>query len=84
MAIDPKPLAGDPGFELFPALVNRFDAEAVGWRFDLMTGVLGLDRARARAWTLGRVLQNACWGAEDGARRLVPEQAEIARRLLGR
>ncbi|MFJ3532072.1 MULTISPECIES: aminoglycoside phosphotransferase family protein [unclassified Streptomyces] len=84
VAIDPKPLAGDPGFELFPALVNRFDAEAVGWRFDLMTEVLGLDRARARAWTLGRVLQNACWGAEDGARRLVPEQAEIARRLLGR
>ncbi|WNI30190.1 aminoglycoside phosphotransferase family protein [Streptomyces sp. ITFR-6] len=84
VAIDPKPLAGDPGFELFPALVNRFDAEAVGWRFDLMTEVLGLDRARARAWTLGRVLQNACWGAEDGARRLDPEQAEIARRLLGR
>ncbi|MFJ4902565.1 aminoglycoside phosphotransferase family protein [Streptomyces sp. NPDC088727] len=84
VAIDPKPLAGDPGFELFPALVNRFDAEAVGWRFDLMTEVLGLDRARARAWTLGRVLQNACWGAEDGARRLEPEQAEIARRLLGR
>ncbi|MFJ1900974.1 MULTISPECIES: aminoglycoside phosphotransferase family protein [unclassified Streptomyces] len=84
VAIDPKPLAGDPGFELFPALVNEFDAEAVGWRFDLMTEVLGLDRARSRAWTLGRVLQNACWGAEDGARRLEPEQAEIARRLLGR
>ncbi len=84
VAIDPKPLVGDPGFELFPALVNQFDAEAVGWRFDLMTEVLGLDRARARAWTLGRVLQNACWGAEDGARRLAPEQAEIARRLLGR
>ncbi|MFF1919379.1 aminoglycoside phosphotransferase family protein [Streptomyces sp. NPDC058221] len=83
VAIDPKPLAGDPGFELFPALANRFDAEGVGWRFDLMTEVLGLDRARARAWTLGRVLQNACWGAEGGERRLVPEHAEIARRLLG-
>lgn len=84
VAIDPKPLVGDPGFELFPALVNRFDAAAVGWRFDLLTDVLGLDRGRARAWTLGRVLQNACWGAEGGERRLVPEQAEIARRLLGR
>jgi streptomycin 6-kinase len=30
-------------------------------RFDLMTGVLGLDRARAAGWTLGRVLQNAVW-----------------------
>ncbi|WP_443067199.1 aminoglycoside phosphotransferase family protein [Streptomyces sp. NBC_01423] len=84
VAIDPKPLVGDPGFELLPALVNRFDADAVGARFDVMTGVLGLDRGRAAAWTLGRVLQNACWSAEGGARRLAPEQAEIARVLLGR
>ncbi|WP_406453064.1 aminoglycoside phosphotransferase family protein [Streptomyces sp. NBC_00876] len=84
VAIDPKPLVGDPGFELFPALANRFDASAVGRRFDLLTEVLGLDRGRARAWTLGRVLQNACWGGESGERRLVPEHAEIARRLLGR
>lgn len=79
VAIDPKPLVGDPGFELLPALVDRFDAGAVGKRFDAMTGVLGLDRGRAAAWTLGRVLQNACWSAEGGARRLAPEQAEIAR-----
>ncbi|MFI6650855.1 aminoglycoside phosphotransferase family protein [Streptomyces sp. NPDC050529] len=84
VAIDPKPLVGDAGFELFPALVDRFDAADVAWRFDLLTEVLGLDRGRARAWTLGRVLQNACWGAESGERRLVPEQAEVARRLLGR
>lgn len=84
VAIDPKPLVGDPGFELLPALADRFDAAGLGWRFDLLTDALGLDRGRARAWTLGRVLQNACWGAEDGERRLVPEQAEIARRLLGR
>ncbi|MCG7525043.1 aminoglycoside phosphotransferase family protein [Streptomyces sp. OfavH-34-F] len=84
VAIDPKPLVGDPGFELLPALANRFDADAVGRRFDAMTGVLGLDRARAAAWTLGRVLQNACWTVEGGARRLAPEQAEIARVLRGR
>ncbi|WP_206309550.1 aminoglycoside phosphotransferase family protein [Streptomyces sp. A0642] len=84
VAIDPKPLAGDPGFELLPALVDRFDAAGVGRRFDLLTEALGLDRGRARAWTLGRVLQNACWGAEMGERRLAPEQAEVARLLLGR
>ncbi|MFJ6464016.1 aminoglycoside phosphotransferase family protein [Streptomyces sp. NPDC091387] len=84
VAIDPKPLAGDPGFELLPALLDRFDADTVGWRFDLLTEALGRDRGRARAWTLGRVLQNACWGAEDGARRLAPEQALVARWLLGR
>lgn len=84
VAIDPKPLVGDAGFELFPALVDRFDVGEVGWRFDLLTGVLGLDRGRARAWTLGRVLQNACWETEEGGRRLVPAHAELARRLLGR
>jgi streptomycin 6-kinase len=74
LAIDPKPLAGDPCFELLPALDNRWDEvvatgdvdRAVLRRFDLMTEVLGLDRARATAWTLGRVLQNLVWSIEDG------------------
>jgi streptomycin 6-kinase len=88
LAIDPKPLAGDPGFELLAALHNRWeDAVATGdvpravrRRFDLMTDVLGLDRARARAWTLGRLLQNALWDIEDD-RPLDPRQLETARRL---
>ncbi|MFG2724546.1 aminoglycoside phosphotransferase family protein [Streptomyces canus] len=80
LAIDPKPLAGDPGFELWPALDNRFDADEITWRFDAMTDVLGLDRARARAWTLGRLLQNSLWDIEDG-RPTEPRQLEIAHRL---
>lgn len=80
LAIDPKPLAGDPGFELFPALDNRFDPDEIHWRFDAMTDVLGVDRRRARAWTLGRVLQNSLWEIEDG-RPLVPHHLEIGRRL---
>ncbi|MFJ9212747.1 aminoglycoside phosphotransferase family protein [Streptomyces sp. NPDC102264] len=84
LAIDPKPLAGDPGFELMPALDNRFDAAETLWRFDLMTDVLGLDRARARAWTLGRVLQNSLWHVADGERALQPDQVSIARSLLTR
>ncbi|MFD6435780.1 aminoglycoside phosphotransferase family protein [Streptomyces venezuelae] len=83
LAIDPKPLAGDPGFDLWPAIDNKFDADDVLWRFDAMTEVLALDRERARAWTLGRVLQNALWEAEDG-RPMVADDMEIARRLLGR
>nr|WSY53892.1 aminoglycoside phosphotransferase family protein [Streptomyces sp. NBC_00886] len=82
LAIDPKPLAGDPGFELFPALDNRFDADEVRWRFDAMTNVIGVDRARARAWTLGRVLQNTLWSIEDG-RAPAPHHLEIGRRLRG-
>ncbi|CAL9306439.1 aminoglycoside phosphotransferase family protein [Streptomyces sp. SudanB182_2057] len=80
LAIDPKPLAGDPGFELWPALDNRFEATEVRWRFDAMTDVLGLDRDRARAWTYGRLLQNALWDVEDG-RPIEPRQLEIARLL---
>lgn len=84
LAIDPKPLSGDPGFELLPAIVNNFRAQEVRWRFDLMTEVMGLDRARARAWTLGRVLQNCLWDVEDGEDRLGAEQVAVAEELLGR
>ncbi|MPY59904.1 aminoglycoside phosphotransferase family protein [Streptomyces spongiae] len=80
LAIDPKPLAGDPGFDLWPALHNRFDPGELFWRFDAMTDVLSLDRERARAWTLGRVLQNCLWDIEDG-RELNPQDLEIGRML---
>ncbi|MGH8792566.1 MAG: aminoglycoside phosphotransferase family protein, partial [Stackebrandtia sp.] len=90
LAIDPKPLAGDPGFELLPALHNRWDdvaaagdvRRAVRRRFDLMTEILDLDRSRAAGWTLGRVLQNAVWDVEEGATKLQPEQSAVAEALL--
>lgn len=82
LAIDPKPLSGDPGFELFPALRNRFEPDETRWRFDAMTEVLGLDRERARAWTLGRVLQYALWEA-GGGHRLSRDELEIGRTLRG-
>lgn len=66
LAIDPKPLSGDPGFELLPALTDRYDPAETRRRFDTLTDVLALDRDRARAWSLGRVLQNCLWNAEEG------------------
>ncbi len=74
LAIDPKPLAGDPAFELLPALHNRWDEvlatgdapREVLRRFDFMVDALGLDRRRAAGWTLGRVLENLLWYLEDG------------------
>ncbi|WP_234048302.1 aminoglycoside phosphotransferase family protein [Streptomyces liliifuscus] len=83
LVIDPKPLAGDPGFELLPALWNRCEEGQLTRRFDLLTETLGLDRERARAWTLGRVLQNSLWQVEEGEG-LDDEQVAIARELLGR
>ncbi|MGW6454445.1 aminoglycoside phosphotransferase family protein [Streptomyces sp. NPDC055078] len=84
LAIDPKPLAGDPGFDLLPALDNRFEPTETLWRFDLLTERLGLDRERARAWTLARVLQNSLWDIEDGEKELQAMQMFIARALLAR
>ncbi|MFD3724621.1 aminoglycoside phosphotransferase family protein [Streptomyces sp. NPDC058671] len=81
LAIDPKPLAGDPGFELLPSLLDRFDPADVLWRFDLLAEVVG-DRARAVAWTLGRILQNALWDVADGEPGLNEEQVEVARLLV--
>ncbi|WP_431041060.1 aminoglycoside phosphotransferase family protein [Streptomyces sp. P1-3] len=92
LAIDPEPLAGDPGFELLPTLDNRWEAvvatgdvpRAVLRRFDLLTEVIGLDRQRAIGWTLGRALQNALWDIEDGKTALEPAQVAIAEALLHR
>ncbi|MFF5787232.1 aminoglycoside phosphotransferase family protein [Streptomyces sp. NPDC012693] len=81
LAIDPKPLAGDPGFDLLPALLDRFDPDDVLWRFDLLADVVG-DRARAVAWTLGRILQNGLWDVADGEPGLDQEQVAVARILM--
>jgi streptomycin 6-kinase len=89
LAIDPEPLAGDPGFDLLPALNERWAAivatgyvdAAVRYRFDLLTDRLGLDRTRATVWTLARVLQNALWDIEDGKAALEASQVAIARAL---
>lgn len=92
LAIDPEPLAGDPGFDLWPALDSRWDdvvaqggaLRVVRRRFDLLTEVLGLDRARATGWTLGRLLQNALWDIDDGATALASSSVAIAESLLNR
>jgi streptomycin 6-kinase len=93
LAIDPKPLAGDPGLELLPALHQRWEgAVATGdverticRRFDLMTEILGLDRRRATAWTLARILQYALRDVEhdDTVWHSEPDRA-IAQILLER
>lgn len=90
-AIDPRPLAGHPGFELLPALRDRWDdALATGYlagalrrRFDLLTEALELDREVAAVWTPARVLQDAAWAAEEGGTTLDPAQRAIADVLLG-
>ena len=74
LAIDPKPLLGDPAFDVLPGLGNRWDeiiatgdaARAVRRRYDLVVDELTLEPQRALAWTYARLLQNAIWQVEDG------------------
>ncbi|MET7802774.1 aminoglycoside phosphotransferase family protein, partial [Streptomyces decoyicus] len=92
IAIDPEPLSGDPGFDLWPALDSRWDdvvakgdtLRMVRRRFDLLTEILDLDRACATGWTLGRLLQNELWDIEGGATALAPSSIAIAESLLNR
>ena len=89
LVIDPKPLAGDPAFEVFPVLWNRWDdlvatgdlPRAIRDRFDLMLEITGIDRDRALGWTAGRILQNVLWFVADGATRLESELAAISAAL---
>jgi streptomycin 6-kinase len=72
LVIDPKPLSGDPHYELAPMLTNRWDEvagqvrAAVRRRFDTLVDVAGFDQDRARAWVVVRVVHSAVWAAEDG------------------
>ncbi|MEV6966707.1 aminoglycoside phosphotransferase family protein [Hamadaea sp. NPDC051192] len=92
LAIDPKPLSGDPAFELLPALHNRWHEvlaaydphRAVRRRFDAMVEVMGLDRQRAVLWTLGRTLQNSLWTIEDGENALEATQILVAEAIVHR
>jgi streptomycin 6-kinase len=90
LVIDPKPLAGDPAFELMPAVWNRWDdlvatgdlSQAIRHRFDLMLEVTGIDRDRALGWTAGRILQNVLWFTADGDTRIEAELKAVSDALF--
>ena len=72
LAIDPKPLAGEREFAVAP-IVRAFELaperNRVVHRLDRLTAELGLDRERARLWTLG---QTVAWsfGSDDFERHI--------------
>jgi streptomycin 6-kinase len=59
LVIDPKPLVGEREFAIAP-IVRSFELgqsrRDVLYRFDRVTAELGLDRERARGWTIGQTL----------------------------
>jgi streptomycin 6-kinase len=76
LVIDPKPVAGDPHYEVAPLLWNRWDEvvasgsvrEAVRTRFFAAVDTAMLDEDRARDWVVVREVHNALWAVEDAQR----------------
>ncbi len=74
LVIDPKPLSGDPAYEVAPMLWNRW-AEVMASgdprtaildrMFTLVDGA-GLDEDRVRAWVTVRMMVNAQWALTSG------------------
>ncbi|WP_141013599.1 aminoglycoside phosphotransferase family protein [Nocardioides sambongensis] len=68
LAIDPKPLSGDPHYEVAPMLWNRWDELAgdvrggLRRRFHTLVDAAGLDEDRARDWVILRVVVSAMRG----------------------
>ena len=79
VAIDPKPMSGDPHYEPAPMLWNRWDdvlashdvRGTVRQRFHTLVDTAGLDEHRARDWVVVRSVLNAHWSlqAARGAER---------------
>jgi streptomycin 6-kinase len=87
LVIDPKPMAGDPHYEVAPMLWNRWDEvvgsgnvrDAVRRRFHTIVDAAGLAEDRARDWVVVREVHNVLWtieGAATGNRPLDAEDRE--------
>ena len=74
LVIDPKPVNGDPHYEIAPMLWNRWGElsgdvrEGVRRRFHTLVEAAGFDEDRARAWVVVRMVHNAMWALQDGPR----------------
>ena len=74
LAIDPKGMIGDPGYEVGPFLMNPYwggseiEPGRVERRLDILSAELAYDRERLRAWGIAHAVLSACWSAEAGGR----------------
>ncbi|HYP45343.1 MAG TPA: aminoglycoside phosphotransferase family protein [Propionibacteriaceae bacterium] len=75
LAIDPKPLSGEPAYEVAPLLWNRWD-EAVATgdvrgalldRLFTVVDAAGLEEDRVRDWVTVREMVNVMWTLREGS-----------------
>ncbi len=65
LAIDPKPLVGEVAFALAPIIRSGelgHSREEVIFRLNALSAALGIDRERARGWT---IVQTMAWGIDN-------------------
>jgi streptomycin 6-kinase len=67
LAIDPKGMLGDPGYEVGPFLCNPWllPPAVLQRRLDILAEELAYDRDRLRDWCIAYAVLSACWSAED-------------------
>lgn len=76
LAIDPKPLVGDPAYDLAWLTRDRLDTlaaapgaeSAARRRISKLADSLDVDRDRLRAWTVFRAVEAGVWGLSVGDR----------------
>jgi streptomycin 6-kinase len=79
LAIDPKPIVGEPAFDTASLLRDRrwdIRSTTIRRRLDQLRDELGLDRERMRGWGIVHALY---WGV--GSNKVEPEMVECARIL---
>lgn len=89
LAIDPKPVAGPAGFDVYPAMRNRVEEYGTGpelrWqvrqRLELVAEAAGIDVDDARAWSLVHGVLNAYEFGEDGSSALTTLHLAIVKTL---
>jgi streptomycin 6-kinase len=75
LVIDPKPMSGDPAYEVAPMLWNRWDEAVAGNdprgatldRMFTLVDLAGLDEDRVRAWVVVRMMVNVWWAITSDA-----------------
>lgn len=86
LAIDPKPMIGDPGYDPWP-LVSQIDdpfahpdpRRVLAERFALVGDVLGEDASRLAAWAFAREAESALWAADNASSPIAYGSMEKAR-----
>lgn len=89
-AIDPKPLKGDPAYEVVPLLRNRWSEirggdetnATVRQRVERFAGMAELEPMTVRRWCLVRSVDDAMWFQEHGYEARAEISWDIARSML--